>query len=83
MWTEKDIAWAILFICMIVLAPATHHLARAFFRYVFNKYISSEDIIVTHMENGTAISRYRLSKFPDGRISYTPLSLDPEVNQNE
>lgn len=83
MWTDKDIALAILFICMVLLAPATYKFAIVFFRYVFNKYISKEDVIVTHTKGGEIVSQYRVSRFSDGRILYSSVGSKAEADRHE
>lgn len=83
MWTEKDIAWAALNLSLILLAPATYKFARVFFRYIFNRFISDEDVIVIYAQNGVMTSKIKISKYSDGRIVKTLLSLDSETHKDE
>lgn len=75
MWIEKDVAWVVLWVCVIFLGPFTYRFVRVFFRFVFNRYISTEDIIVVFREDGSVVSRTRMSIYSDGRVVETNLKV--------
>lgn len=83
MWTEKDIAWAVLYVCLVILAPVTYRFSRVLFRYVFNRYISRADIIVTYARGGVVTSRYKIRRYSDGRVSCSPLGVPGPEAEND
>lgn len=68
MWTEKEIAEAVLWISLILLTPAVFSFFKSLTRYLLNKYVYSRKIIVTHKRNGIPYKIERYAVLEDGSV---------------
>lgn len=61
MWTERDIAEAIILGLFILSTPLIYAFLRVTLRYILNKYIP-RDTVIEYRENGELISSYYIKR---------------------
>lgn len=82
-WSPHDIALAMTYIFMGLLAPAAFRLGRLTVRYVYHRYFSSEDIYVTYQEKGVVTYRYKIERRKNGSIIRTDLTSGKRTAHHE
>jgi len=61
MWTERDIAEAIILGLFILSSPLIYIFLRVALRYMLNRYIP-RDTVIEYKENGELISSYYIKR---------------------
>jgi hypothetical protein len=67
-WSQHEIALAMVYLFMILLAPLAFRIGRLSVRYIYHRYFSIEDIYVTYKDNGVVKARIKIQRKRDGSI---------------
>ena len=82
-WSQHDIALAMVYLFMILLAPVAFRIGRLSARYIYHKYFSVEDIYVTYKTNGVVTGRLKIERKRDGSIREIDLGVGQRRTSHE
>lgn len=74
-WSQHDIALAMVYFFMTLLAPVAFRIGRLSVRYIYHRYFSIEDIYVTYKSDGVIKARIKIQRKRDGSIKEVDLGL--------
>lgn len=81
MWTERDIAEAIILGLFILSSPLIYMFLKVALRYLLNRYIP-RDAVIEYRENGNLISSYYIKRRLFRQSEYYRLD-DHDASRNE
>ncbi|MBB3103760.1 hypothetical protein FHR87_002157 [Azomonas macrocytogenes] len=60
MYVNENFAEALLYIALMIVTPALWKMSRILLRYVFNRYIAADEIVVVYKRRGMVVETRRI-----------------------